>query len=483
MSAQSAPLVRRNVWTLPSGDTTIDDYAKAVAIMKSRGASDPTSWTYQAAMHGTHAAQTKPLWNGCQHGSWFFLPWHRMFIYYFERIVRAAVVQAGGNPQWTLPYWDYGAGGQQATIPTAFRIPTVGGNPNPLYVQQRRSGINSGLAVPASVGTDQFALSRPKYPGVPQLGGGVVPAQQFAGQFGQLEQTPHNDVHGLVGGATGWMNDPDMAAQDPIFWLHHSNIDRIWAEWLQSSTHKNPQTAAWLNQQFSFFDEHGHQVSKKCRDVRLILHQLGYVYETAPAGTIAAEEPHEEEAAMAGAGNSEPEQEEQPAQPELVGASEQPLQLVGSPAGVEVEIDQQAHAAIVADAGGEPSHIYLNVEDIEGEENPGSVYGIYVNLPPDASPQTAEQHHVGNVSFFGIERARHPRGDEQPHGLRVSVEITDLVRRLQSEGTWDPQHVGVTFRPLGLVPPDQPELAHALPEESSTSDPPVTIGRVSLSYD
>src|SRR5205823_2797854 len=208
-----------------------------------------------------------------------------------------------------------------------------------------------------------------------------------------------------------------------------------------------------------------HQVTKKCSDVRLILHQLGYVYETAPAGTIAAEEPHEEEAAMAGAGNSEPGQGEQPAQPELVGASEQPVRLVGSPAGVEVQIDQQAHSAIAADTGGEPRHIYLNVEDIEGEQNPGTVYGIYVNLPPDSSPQTAEQHHVGNVSFFGIERARHPRGDEQPHNLRVSVEITDLVRRLQSEGSWDPQHVHVTFRPLGLVPPDQPELAHALPEE------------------
>jgi tyrosinase len=479
MTAQSAPLVRRNVWTLPSGDTTIADYAKAVAIMKSRNASDPTSWSYQAAMHGTHAAQTKPLWNGCQHGSWFFLPWHRMFLYYFEQIVRGAVVQAGGSPHWTLPYWDYGVGGQQATIPPAFRNPTAAGNPNPLYVGQRAAGINSGSALPSAVTTDQFALSRPHYTGVPQFGGGLVPAQQFAGQFGQLEQTPHNDVHGVVGGPTGWMNDPDQAAQDPIFWLHHSNIDRIWFEWITAG-HHNATDQRWLNQKFSFFDANGHQVTKACRDGLHIMHQLGYIYETAPAGTVQVPpQPHEEEAAMAGAGGSE----EQPPEPELVGASEQPIQLVGSPAGVEVQIDEKAKSAVVADAGAEPSHIYLNVEDIEGDKNPGTVYGIYVNLPPDASPQTAEAHHVGNVSFFGIERARHPRGDEPPHSLRVSVEITDVVRRLESEGSWDGQHVSVTFRPLGLVPPDQPELAHVLPAQLSSSDPPVTIGRVSVSYD
>ena len=118
-SAATAPLLRRNIWTLPSGDQTVEEYAQAVAIMRGRPASDPTSWTYQAAMHGTHAQSVQALWNGCQHGTWFFLAWHRMFIYYFEQIVRAAVVQAGGSAQWSLPFWDYGAGGQQATLPTA----------------------------------------------------------------------------------------------------------------------------------------------------------------------------------------------------------------------------------------------------------------------------------------------------------------------------------------------------------------------------
>src|SRR5450631_2547027 len=103
MTAQSAPHVRRNVWTLPAGDPTLEEYAQAVAIMKTRPASDPTSWTYQAAMHGTHATPTRPLWNGCQHGTWSFLCWHRMFVYHFEATVRAAVVHAGGATDRVLP--------------------------------------------------------------------------------------------------------------------------------------------------------------------------------------------------------------------------------------------------------------------------------------------------------------------------------------------------------------------------------------------
>jgi len=168
---------------------------------------------------------------------------------------------------------------------------------------------------------------------------------------------------------------------------------------------------------------------------------------------------------------------------ELVGASEQPLQLVGSPAEVDVQIDQRAAASVAAETGAaQPRHIYLNVEDIDGERNPQKVYGIYVNLPEGAAADVAESHHAGNVSFFGLERARNPRGDEQAHMLRVSLEITELANRLAEQGQWDGQHVTVTFRPFGLIPPDRPDLAHALPEELSTSDPPVTIGRVSVAY-
>ena len=476
-SAATASHVRRNIWTLPSGDQTVEDYAKAVAIMRSRPAADPTSWTYQAAMHGTHANAVQPLWNGCQHGTWFFLAWHRLFIYYFEQIVRAAVVQAGGASDWSLPYWDYGAGGQQATLPTAFRNPTAGGSPNPLYEARRASGINSGLALSPAVASARAALRASRFVGTAQFGGGVTGVAQFSNSTGQVESTPHNVVHDAVGGNGGLMADPDAAAADPIFWIHHANIDRLWFIW-NTPRHRNTNDRRWTGQTFSFFDANGHRVTKTPADVLDIVGQLGYTYEVAPpaAAAAAAPPPGPEDAVSA----AEPPERE----PELVGASETPVRLVGGPASVSLDIDAQAHqAALQALGTGEPPSILLSVEDIEAEHNPGTVYGIYVNLPADAPPQVAEDHHAGNVSFFGVERARNPRGDEHAHGLRVVSDITELTQSLAAQGQWDGRHVEVTFRPLGLIPHDRPELAHALPEDMADTDPPVTIGRVAIFYE
>ena len=479
-SAATAPQVRRNIWTLPSGDPTVADYAKAVAIMQARPAADPTSWTYQAAMHGTHVTAVEPLWNGCQHGTWFFLAWHRMFIYYFEQIVRAAVIQAGGAPGWSLPFWDYGAGGQQATLPTAFRQPTVNGSPNPLFVARRASGINSGLAVSPAVTSARRALRAPRFIGTTQFGGGVTGAAQFSNSTGQVESTPHNVIHDAVGGNGGLMADPDAAAADPIFWVHHANIDRLWFIW-STPTHRNPNDPRWTGQTFSFFDASGHRVNNTPADVIDIVGQLGYTYEIAPGATPAAaappgQGPRPEEAVSA----AEPPERE----PELVGASETPVRLVGGPASVSLQIDPQAHQAALAALGvGEPSSILLSVEDIEAERNPGTVYGIYLNLPVDAPAEVAEAHHAGNVSFFGVERARNPRGDEHAHSLRVVNDITELAQSLAQQGQWDGRNVDVTFRPLGLIPHDRPELAHALPEGVTDADPPVTIGRVAIFYE
>jgi tyrosinase len=444
--------------------------------MQGRPAHDPTSWAYQAAMHGTHASAVKPLWNGCQHGTWFFLAWHRLFIYYFEQIVRAAVVQAGGSPDWSLPFWDYGAGGQQATLPTAFRSQSVNGSPNPLFEPRRAPGVNSGLALSPAVTSPRQALRSQRFTGISQFGGGVTGVAQFSNSTGQIEATPHNVVHDAVGGNGGLMADPDAAAADPIFWVHHANIDRLWFIWA-TSRHRNPTDPRWTGQRFSFFDAGGDRVTKTPTDVIDIVGQLGYTYEIAAPATAAA--------AVPPPGPQDVSAVEPPeAEPELVGASEAPVRLVGVPASVSLEIDQRAHQAALDAAGAaEPARILLSVEDIEAERNPGTVYGIYINLAADAPADVAESHHAGNVSFFGVERARNPRGDEHAHSLRVVHDITDLVQSLTAQGQWDGRHVEVTFRPLGLIPHDRPELAHALPQAMTDADPPVTVGRVAIFYE
>ncbi|MGW0706096.1 tyrosinase family protein [Streptomyces sp. NPDC002643] len=463
MSPDRAVYVRRNSWTLPEDDETLRFYAAAVSEMKGREPGDPTSWSYQAAVHGTAKVPPKPLWNGCQHGSWYFLAWHRMYLYYFERVVRATVVELGGPDDWALPYWDYGAGGEQAQLPHPFRDSRGGANS---LFSPRAHGMKQGNPMPFQIASPTQALARPQFIGAAEFGGGITAAGGFWSSAGVVEITPHNAVHNYVGGL---MNNPRTAAQDPIFWLHHANIDRLWFEWSKQPGRKNPTDPGWTTQSFSFFDADGTQVSLKGADIDDIVGQLGYTYEThVPAAVPSAAEPPRPplaEVRMSDANGFE--------RADMAGASERPVRLVGRAESVAVHLDDATVRSLgrgLGTVGPEPERrVYLNVEDIEGETSPETVYGIYVNLPEDASEEVAESRRVGNLPFFGIERARDPRGDEHPHGLRVTVEITPLVRALEAEGDWDERELRVSFLPLGMVDPE-------------VEDPPVRVGRVSLSY-
>ncbi|MFE5495418.1 tyrosinase family protein [Streptomyces virginiae] len=469
-SPQQVAHVRRNVWTLPADDLTLAHYAAAVAEMKARAPDDPTGWTYQAAVHGTNTTPTMPLWNGCKHGSWYFLAWHRMYLWYFERIVRATVVQLGGPADWALPFWDYDADRDQARIPPAFRDEEEGANP---LFAPRANLVNEGEPLPFEITSPAYAMGRTLFVGEAEFGGGITPnGSTFWNRKGALEQTPHNDVHGHIG---RWMGRTTTAALDPVFWLHHANIDRLWSLWAGRPGHSNPDDPRWITQEYKFFDADGSQQSLAASDVLDTAGQLGYTYEQpvpisppVPLPPSVTRSPVPETPSGPSTSGPTP-----PGRREMAGSSERPLTLVGRAASIAVPIDRRTTgplgAALGVAAPDSDRRVYLNVEDIEGDANPDKVYGIYVNLPEGASREQAEGHRVGNLSFFGIERAQDPRGDEHPHGLRVSVEITPLVRRLQADDAWDEARLQVTFRPLG-----------AAPEEGE--DPPVEIGRVSLSY-
>jgi tyrosinase len=451
--------------------------------MQSRPESDPTSWSFQAAIHGNASKDGTWPWNQCKHSSWWFLPWHRLYLWYFEQIVRAAVIQGGGSSDWALPYWNYGAGGQDATLPEAFRDPQVNGAPNPLYAADRDPQMNAGTgAIPLAVGDPVQAMSCASFVGSVQsppaeFGGSPAdPSVQFASGVGVVENTPHNQVHVLVG---GWMSDPDTAAQDPIFWLHHANIDRIWNEWATGSTpHQNPDDPSWLSQSFKFYDPHGQEASLTCADVLDVVKQLDYEY-VVPAAKAAAPAP-----ALAAPAMSSPSSDSGRRPAELVGASDTSVELTGTPVSVSFTIDQRAAQQALSGAGAEqPERVHLSVQEIEGERNPGTVYGIYVNLPHNENaPEVVGEHYAGAISFFGIERARAPRTDEPPHSVTISHDITVLTRNLRAKGEWDGEHVTVSFRPMGLVPPNQQELAHVVPSDARPTDPPITIGRVSIFY-
>jgi tyrosinase len=278
VAAPHAPYVRHEVRS-PQGQQALAAYAEGVAVMKARPATGQTSWAYQAAMHGTLQKPPSPLWNGCKHYSWYFVVWHRMYVYYFEQVIREAIEQAGGPADWALPYWNYELDKAHASIPEQFRNPTVKGQPNPLYVQQRASGINTGSPLKLATTTSRFALVRPNFTGATEFGGGISsPVPQFWEEAGALEETPHNSVHGAVGGRGGWMNNPLLAAQDPIFWLHHTQIDRLWSRWI-SEGHINSTDTRWTDQLFDFYNTESKLASKHDSEVLDTVVDLGYEYD------------------------------------------------------------------------------------------------------------------------------------------------------------------------------------------------------------
>jgi tyrosinase len=71
-------IIRKSFKTLTAAELTA--FQNGVKVMKSRAANDPTSWTYQAAIHGTSSTPVQTAWNTCQHNITFFLSWNRMFI-------------------------------------------------------------------------------------------------------------------------------------------------------------------------------------------------------------------------------------------------------------------------------------------------------------------------------------------------------------------------------------------------------------------
>jgi tyrosinase len=108
----ASSLIRRDAWKLSAISTwepTLLWYAKAVGELSSLPATDPTSWCFQGAIHGYDRSTDpflgtspappaniqKTFWKQCQHGTWFFLPWHRVYLGFFEQIIRATVVKTG----------------------------------------------------------------------------------------------------------------------------------------------------------------------------------------------------------------------------------------------------------------------------------------------------------------------------------------------------------------------------------------------------
>jgi tyrosinase len=252
--------VRANILT---NATIRDQYVEGAVRLKAQftgvttsllgigGPSRPVStWDRFVAWH--HAAM------GFAHGGPLFLPWHRVMLRTIEQLLQ----QVLEDDTFGLPYWDWAADGeltaaQQLNSPmwddncmgraanapgrftrTAFPVRLAVNSSNQLgqtnRALQRARGVGFDSlkpVLPVKASTDAAVNASPAlvYDGDPW-------DRSSEGFRCCVEGwNPPNDLHNLVHIWVGGDMLPSASPNDPVFFLNHCNVDRVWEAWMQKN--------------------------------------------------------------------------------------------------------------------------------------------------------------------------------------------------------------------------------------------------------
>jgi len=497
--APAAPQVRmkwQDFVSGPGGPARLASLQKAVAKMKSLDTSAPDSadfrrsWKYWANIHGylgpgspfhdlnwqinrLKSAQNPPMsqfipylngtanqtppddiakaiWATCQHSpagkQLNFFGWHRMYLYYFERVLR----WASGDDTLRLPYWDY-TDPAQTGLPDEFQHPE-----SPLYDWRRSEALNEGLAVlnPQITDIDTF----------------LTTDTDFLTYEGHIEGNVHGNVHCSVGQTcpVALMGLVAIAANDPIFYEHHANIDRMWSCWQHE--HPDELPGDWQNQQFSFVDETGAKVTGTVKDF-LDTTALGYVYDNTsqctrtPSSKIAALQTNAHFTAT----------QKWP----TVLTTSKTIVLNSTATSIDLSVPAPKLRAFSSAA---PSKTELVLRDVTAQAPPGSLVNVYI--AKKGSPATRQ--YVGTINWFGVfDHMDGMEGMDHPSGPVSRVLQYDVTRQLRALGLGNTSGLTVTFEAsTGLIAspkkPSKPNVLATIPKAAIRSDAKLTVGSIEL---
>ena len=232
--------IRKNVNSLTA--TERQNFVNAVLVLKNKGATgnlyDQFVTTHHTIMMGDFGQSTTLYAHRCAS----FLPWHRQFLLLFEQSLQAI------DASVSLPYWNWavdnsktsavwgndlmggdgtGQDNQVLTGPFAYSTgnwPISVGDTVPYL----RRALGQGSPFLPSSANGKQALNSAAYDVAPYNN---VVRSGFRGTLeGWAGPGNHNQVHTWVGGQMVLTHSPN----DPVFWLHHCNIDRLWAQWQAS---------------------------------------------------------------------------------------------------------------------------------------------------------------------------------------------------------------------------------------------------------
>jgi hypothetical protein len=336
-------------------------------------------------------ADEQATWCKCQHGNDSFPTWHRMYLYYFEQVLQAAA----GDANLRLPFFDYETNAQ---IPLVYREGTQ--TANSLRVDNRQSALNAGTASidPAFTSTTA-AMAQTAYTRFRE----------------EMEGTPHGAVHcalGVQSCPSGYMGFVPSAGNDPIFYSHHANIDRLYECWLKVSPGSRlPTDPAVLNATFTFVDGSGALVTRRAGDM-LTTKGLGYSY---PAGGGCP-------ASAASAQDNEGVQTVRAA-PRAVGEfpATGAVRLERGVTRVPVAVHPDVRERLTAEGPGNPRSL-LVIDGLTFDQAPQVSYKVFIE------GTNGRRALAGTIHFFGL--AAHDHGG----GGTVTIDATEALLEL-GEGT------------------------------------------------
>lgn len=417
----NAEYIRWNVNT-PQGQANLKAMNIAFKKMREMGCEKGLSWYYQGAIHnipteingknklcGVYQTSKDKLWawadcthNGSTNASLNFLLWHRLYTWHLEKIVR----ELSGKKDFAMPYWNYG--GLQSvdnTMAKEIRDPS-----SSLYEAARYSILNNGKPMmPDQVRSIQLALNELKT------------NPRFGGDFGfskKLEGAPHGFMHNLIGGGyanpketyynqiyqrnmSGLMANVNSAGFDPVFWLHHSMVDRIWESWDASVYGRRPSLAElkanpWP---YEFIAPNGDRITYTMEEVYKIVFNLDYRYDNLLYGSktplLAANE-----------SKAKTEISLQDSKEKVIWEQKVGKTLGATPFAHKVngKLAQNTNKMFTSEKN---SIIVLNLDVVVYKE-PEDYYTVYLHYPGK------KDQYVGVMTFFGV---AHDHGMEENHAV------------------------------------------------------------------
>ncbi|CAN4076457.1 unnamed protein product [Withania somnifera] len=257
---------------------------------------DPLGFKQQANIHcaycnGAYTVAGKELQ---VHFSWLFFPFHRWYLYFYERILGSLI----GDPTFGLPYWNW-------DHPKGMRLPPMFDREgSSLYDEKRNQSHRKGTIIDlghfgTEVQTTQLQTMTNNLTLMyrQMITNAPCPLLFFGARYplgtdpspgmGTIENIPHTPVHIWTGDSPRQPHGENMgnfysAGLDPVFYCHHANVDRMWNEWKAiGGKRRDLSDKDWLNSEFFFYDENRNPYRVKVRDC-LDSKKMGYDYAPMP---------------------------------------------------------------------------------------------------------------------------------------------------------------------------------------------------------